>query len=300
MDQHLKGWFTERLPVCPGEAFSMQVKEILLEKKSEYQDIKIFESTHFGRVLVLDGAIQCTERDEASYQEMITFLPLNAHPCPKKVLIVGGGDGGVAREVAKHPQVESIVQCEIDKEVIEACKKYIPSMGCGFDNPKHRLYIDEGTKFIECTKEKFDVIITDSSDPVVPEDDSEEGKKGPADTLYNADTYLKMKEKLEEGGILCFQGENMWQNQTLIAGMIKSSSQIFPVTKYAYTCTPTYPGGQIGFLLCSTNKDAKLEEPVTVWDDDTAISMGLKYYNADIHRASFVLPSFMKKFLREL
>jgi len=135
--------------------------------------------------LVLDGVIQCTENDEFSYQEMIAFVPLNSHPSPKKVkenvwkklgktnwmisyqvLIVGGGDGGVAREVVKHPQVESVVQCEIDELVVEVSKKYLPFMAKGFDDPKMSLYIGDGFEFIKNHPSEFDVIITDSSDPV--------------------------------------------------------------------------------------------------------------------------------------
>ncbi|KAK7084823.1 hypothetical protein SK128_003815 [Halocaridina rubra] len=190
MDQNLQGWYTERSPMWPGQAFSLQVKKVLLEKKSEFQHIQIFESTNYGKVLVLDGAIQCTERDECSYQEMITFLPLNSHPSPKKVLIIGGGDGGVAREVAKHPAVEEIVQCEIDVKVIESCKDLIPSLGCGFNSPKLTLHTGDGAKFLEETDEKFDVIITDASDPVVNADDSGNTK----DDTYTTATGLFGRE----------------------------------------------------------------------------------------------------------
>jgi len=115
MNRIQNGWFSEVNDQWPGQALSLEVDEILFEGKSKHQDILVFKSKHHGKVLVLDGVIQCTDRDEFSYQEMITFLPLNSHPCPKKVLIIGGGDGGVIREVSKHPAVESIVQCEIDE-----------------------------------------------------------------------------------------------------------------------------------------------------------------------------------------
>ncbi|XP_064123107.1 spermidine synthase-like [Macrobrachium nipponense] len=299
MDQNLKGWFTERSPMWPGQAFSLQVKEVLLEEKSPFQSIQVFDSTHYGRVLVLDGAIQCTERDECSYQEMITFLPLNSHPSPKRVLIIGGGDGGVAREVSKHPSVEHIVQCEIDSKVVEACKKYIPSMGCGFSCPKLTLYTGDGAKFLETTNEKFDVIITDASDPVVNADEGAGTKDGPAASLFNEDYYVKMKEKLAEGGILCCQGENMWLHAELISRLLKKCRSIYPVVDYAYTCTPTYPSGQIGFILCSKNPQTKFREPVTIWNDDDVETFSLKYYNADIHRASFIMPTFMRKALQK-
>lgn len=293
MDHNLKGWFTERSPEYPGEAFSLKVKTKLLQKQSKFQNIEIFESTNHGKVLVLDGAIQFTERDEASYQEMITFLPLNAHPNPRKVLVVGGGDGGVARELARHPAVKEVVMCEIDEEVIDACKKHVPSMACGFSNPKLTLHTGDGAKFLEETQDKFDVIITDASDPVVADEGAENSKDGPAVSLFNNGYYMKMKERLADGGILCCQGENMWLDADLIIRLVRGCREIFPVVEYAYTCTPTYTSGQIGFILCCTNKTTNLREPVRVWDQREAAEMGLKYYNADVHRASFALPTFM-------
>ncbi|MCL4120299.1 UNVERIFIED_CONTAM: hypothetical protein GTU68_060940, partial [Idotea baltica] len=205
--------------------------------------IKLFNSTNHGRVLVLDGAIQCSELDESSYQEMITFLPINSHPNPEKVLVVGGGDGGVLRELAKHPKVKEVYHCEIDQEVINACKTHLPSMGCGFSNPKLKSFSGDGAAFLDSTQEKFDVIITDASDPV-----------GPASSLFSDDYYAKMKVKLKQGGILCCQGENMWLHSAMISKLVKNCRSIFPVVEYAYTCTPTYPGGQIGFILCSLNE----------------------------------------------
>ncbi|XP_069959896.1 spermidine synthase [Cherax quadricarinatus] len=299
MDQNLKGWYTERSPMWPGQALSLQVKQVLHEKQSPFQKIQVLESTHYGKMLVLDGAIQFTERDEASYQEMITFLPINSHPRPKKVLIVGGGDGGVARELAKHPLVEEIVQCEIDADVIEACKTFVPSLGCGFSNPKLVLHTGDGAEFLEKTEEKFDVIITDASDPVVGVDE-ENTKDGPAASLFNEDYYSRMKHKLADGGILCCQGESMWLHAKLISRLVKNCRKIFPVVEYAYTCTPTYPSGQIGFILCSKNLATNFREPVTVWDDEKANELSLKYYNAELHRASFVMPTFMKNTLREV
>ncbi|XP_063613641.1 spermidine synthase-like [Penaeus indicus] len=296
MDQKLDGWFTERSPMWPGQAFSLKVEKVLHEKQSKYQHIQLFESSNYGKVMVLDGAIQFTERDECSYQEMITFLPLNSHPSPKKVLIVGGGDGGVAREVAKHPAVEKVVQCEIDSEVIEACKTYAPSLGCGFSNPKLTLYTGDGAEFLEKTDEKFDVIITDASDPVVADDDQGSSTKdGPAVSLFNEAYYAKMKDKLADGGILSCQCESMWLHTALITSLIKTCRTIYPVVEYAYTCTPSYPSGQIGFLLCSKNENTNFREPVTVWDLEAAEKMNLKYYNSDIHRASFIMPTFMRR-----
>ena len=145
---------------------SLKVKEVLDHHRSDFQDILVFESENHGNVLVLDGVIQVTERDEFAYQEMIAHIPLLAHPNPKKVLVIGGGDGGVIREVARHKGIEEIIECEIDEGVIKASKKYLPSLAKGFDDPRVVVKVMDGAKFLEENQEAFDVIITDSSDPI--------------------------------------------------------------------------------------------------------------------------------------
>lgn len=136
--------------------------------RKSYLHFFFFNSETYGKALILDGIIQCTERDEFGYQELISFIPLCCHPNPKKVLIVGGGDGGVAREVAKHPLVEEVHQVEIDAKVVEVSRKYLPFMSCGFDSPKMKLTIGDGFEYMKQRSGEFDVIITDSSDPIGP------------------------------------------------------------------------------------------------------------------------------------
>lgn len=284
MNRIQNGWFSEINKQWPGQALSLEVEEVLFEGKSKYQDIIVFKSTSHGKVLVLDGVIQCTESDEFSYQEMITFLPLNSHPCPKKVLIIGGGDGGVIREVIKHPAVESIVLCEIDEKVIEVSKKYLPKMACGFSSSKLTQFIGDGFEYMKEHVNEFDVIITDSSDPV-----------GPAESLFQRGYYELMKKALKPDGILCCQGECLWLDLSLIKSMVDFSKDLFPVVNYGFTTIPTYPCGQIGFIMCSKNKDTRFEDPVTVLTDSEVEQMGLKYYNAEVHKSAFVLPQFAKK-----
>lgn len=284
MNNIQNGWFSEMSDQWPGQAFSLEVEEILFEGKSKYQDILVFKSKFHGRVLVLDGVIQCTESDEFSYQEMITFLPLNSHPCPKKVLIVGGGDGGVIREVSKHHAVEAIVQCEIDEKVIEVSKKYLPSMASGFSSPKLTQYIGDGFEYMKEHENEFDIVITDSSDPV-----------GPAESLFQQPYYELMRKALKPDGILCCQGECVWLELPLIKSILDFSKKLFPVVNYGFTTVPTYPSGQIGFILCSKNKNTIFQDPVTVFSEKEVEEMGLKYYNADVHRSAFVLPQFVRK-----
>ncbi|KAL7859784.1 hypothetical protein SRHO_G00149310 [Serrasalmus rhombeus] len=288
MDNIKDGWFTETCTLWPGQAMSLQVEEVLYHKKSKFQDVMVFKSKTYGNVLVLDGVIQCTERDEFSYQEMIANLPLCCHPCPKKVLIIGGGDGGVLREVVKHPMVESVVQCEIDEDVINVSKKYLPGMAKGFFSPKLTLNVGDGFEFMKQNQDAFDVIITDSSDPV-----------GPAESLFKESYYQLMKTALREGGILCCQGECQWLHLELIKEMRTFCKTLFPVVDYAYCTIPTYPSGQIGFMLCSKNSQTNFREPVRELSRDDIESMHLKYYNPEIHRAAFILPEFARKVLSE-
>ncbi|XP_069111866.1 spermidine synthase-like [Argopecten irradians] len=287
MDKLQDGWFSEMSELWPGQAMSLQVEEVLFHEKSKYQDVLVFKSKTYGNVLVLDGVIQCTERDEFSYQEMLAHLPLNSHPNPRKVLIIGGGDGGVLREVVKHPEVVSVEMCEIDEKVIDVSKKFLPKMACGFESPKLKLHIGDGFEYMKKHQGEFDVIITDSSDPI-----------GPASSLFEKSYYELMKKALNPTGILCCQGECLWLHLDLIKNMQDFCRNLYPVVDYAYTTIPTYPSGQIGFILCSLNPDTLFSEPLRKFTEEEHIRLKLRYYNTEVHRGAFTLPEFARKVLR--
>lgn len=287
MNSMKDGWFTETNG-GNNPVLSVDVDQVLHHERSKYQDILVFKSKSFGKVLVLDNAIQCTERDEFSYQEMISFLPLNSHPEPTDVLIIGGGDGGVAREVAKHPCVQRVTQCEIDEKVVEVSKKYLPFMAEGFDSPKLTLHIGDGLQFIKETNQKFDIIITDSSDPV-----------GPAVALFQKQYYDGLKRILKPGGIVCSQGESIWFDLKLIQSMVQMCRELFPVVDYASIYIPTYPSGQIGFLLCSSTPDIDFRNPVHKFSEQQLKDMNIRYYSPEMHHAAFVLPRFARQSLNE-
>lgn len=242
-----------------------------------------FRRSH-GKALILDGIIQCTEFDEFAYQEMIAFLPLNIHPSPTNVLIVGGGDGGVAREVAKHPLVEKIVQVEIDAKVVDASKKHLPFMSCGFNSPKLSLKICDGFQYMHNHKNEFDVVITDSSDPI-----------GPAENLFTESYFALLKQVLRPNGVICSQGGTHWVGLEHVAATVQHCKRYFDVVKYAVASVPTYPCGQIGFVVASLDAGAKLEEPVRRFSTVELKRMQLRYYNDDVHKAAFVLPNFAKE-----
>ncbi|XP_078053188.1 spermidine Synthase [Augochlora pura] len=288
MDTVKPGWFSEINDLWPGVALSLEVVKVLHRERSPYQDVMVIETRSHGRALILDGIIQCTEKDEFSYQEAIAFLPLCSHPNPKSVLIVGGGDGGVAREVAKHPQVEKIVQVEIDEMVLKVSKEYLPMMGAGLDHPKVTLFVGDGFEFLKQRKQEFDIIITDSSDPV-----------GPAECLFHESYFNLMKSALKPGGMVCSQAGTAWANLEHVAQTLQHCRLVFPVASYGVAAVPTYPTGQIGFVLGSLNPETNFKEPRKVFSNSELDQMSLKYYDADVHRAAFMLPRFITKTLQQ-
>lgn len=282
------GWFSEISELWPGMALSLEVAKILHKERSQYQDVLVVETKSHGRALMLDGIIQCTESDEFSYQEMISFLPLCSHPNPKNVLIVGGGDGGVAREVAKHPGVESITQVEIDAKVLEVSRKFLPFMGIGLEHPKVKLNVGDGFEFMKKHQGAFDVIITDSSDPI-----------GPAECLFEESYFNLMKTALKPGGIVCSQSSSAWISVEHIAKIMNNCKSAFPVVNFAIASVPTYPTGQIGFMLGSLDTETNFKEPRRVFGETELDEMNMRYYSSDVHRAAFALPRFMKKGLQD-
>jgi spermidine synthase len=303
MDNIHKGWFTEINKQWPGIACSLEVEKVLFDEKSDYQHVQIFKSKSFGNVLILDGVIQLTERDEMGYQEMITHLPMMSHPKPEHVLVVGGGDGGVIREVLKHKSVKSVTICEIDKVVIEQSKKHFPTMAPAWDDPRVNVVVQDAAKYME-TKEaeaKFDVIVCDSSDPV-----------GPANVLFESPFYRSMYKALKPGGRASTQAESIWLMLDLIKNLLTNARKIFANAEYATTQVPTYPCGQIGFLLLSKDdvssssrptrgkaaKKRKTEKDLPSCREavrDLPKDGEFSYYSTDLHRACFTLPAFAQK-----
>ncbi|KAF6754709.1 saccharopine dehydrogenase [Ephemerocybe angulata] len=275
------GWFREISSQWKGMAMTLKVNKILHVEQSLYQDVLIFESETFGNVLVLDGVIQCTERDEFSYQEMIAHLPLASHPNPKKVLVIGGGDGGVVREVLKHDTVEQVVLCDIDEAVVRVSKQYLPHMSSLLNDPRVTVYIGDGFKFLADNESTYDCIITDSSDPV-----------GPAASLFQKPYFQLLHDALTPGGHISTQGESLWLHLPLIKELRDMTSKIFSVSEYAYTTIPTYPSGQIGFIVAAKAPGRDLRTPVRDVKDT-------KYYNKTLHPSAFNLPEFARVMLDE-
>lgn len=236
-------------------------------------------------MLVLDGIIQLTEPDEFAYHEMLAHVPMFAHPSPERVLVVGGGDGGVLREVGRHECVKEIDFCEIDEEVIAVSKKFLPDISCGFDDPRVSIHVEDGSRFVEEKTNTYDVIIVDSSDPI-----------GPGEALFEKSFYIKLKNALREGGLVATQGESFFLHQNCVKNLVKIAKELFPVRAYATILVPTYPGGHIGVNLGSMGPE--LKRPNRKISD--GLQNQLQYYTPSMHEASFVLPAFAERMFETL
>ena len=256
------------------------------------KDVCVFKSKSFGTVLLLDGVIQCTDRDEFSYQEMITHLPLNALEAPPRtVLVVGGGDGGVLREVTRYASLEAVHLAEIDGMVCEVAKKHFPAMAAGFEDGRVSVHITDGIKWVtDAPPATYDAIIVDSSDPV-----------GPAEVLFQRPFFEAMHAALKPGGVVCTQAESLWLHLPIISSLADMCASVFAggIVRYAYTTIPTYPSGQIGFMVCAKAKadGSAPRDPCTPARAPPSVSAGdakgpLKYYSAALHSAAFTLPQF--------
>lgn len=276
------GWFSEIGELWPGRALSIDLEEQLYSQRSKFQQIDLYQTKTLGKMLVLDNIIQFTEDDEFAYQEMMTHVALFAHPNPQRVLVIGGGDGGVLREVARHPEIDEIDICEIDEEVIRVCRELVPSMGCGFDDPRVNLHVADGSQFIRDRQAYYDVIIVDSTDPI-----------GPGEALFQEPFYAAMKSALNPSGIIATQAESIFLHEEIIAELLSMVNRLFPVWGYSFMSVPTYPGGNIGCCLASfgtdVNTPARLPTP--------ALQSQLKYYTPQVHEASFILPAFAQRMI---
>ncbi len=274
-------WFFETL--YPHYGQRLEIDEILYEKKSKYQHIIIFKNNHMGRVLTLDGVVQTTERDEFVYHEALTHVPLIAHGNAKRVLVIGGGDGGIARDVLKHKSVEKCTMVEIDGEVVEFCKQHLPSLSDGvFENPRLELIIDDGIKYAKETLEKFDVIISDSTDPI-----------GPGEVLYSNDFFSACKRALNPGGIFVNQNGVAFHQLDEVKTSHNRTKELFADSWFYAAAVPGYIGGVMTFSWCTNNPELRNLSLEEIQRRFKASGVKTKYYNPHIHQAAFALPQYI-------
>jgi len=264
-----------------GYVVNWRLHNIIHTETTRYQELAIVDTYEWGKALVLDGVVQTTEKDEFVYHEMIAHVGMMAHPCPRKVLIIGGGDGGVLREVLKHDSVTSVDLVEIDERVIENCRLYLPTIACGFSDNRANIIIEDGLKYVKNIKNRYDVVIVDSSDPV-----------GPAVELFGDKFYRDVYAILHEDGLMVAQAESPLFFGESFAQVFGNMRATFPIAGVYLACVPTYVSGFWAFAVGSKKyhpaQPGKERKPVA----------GLKYYTPDIHRAAFVLPPFVRDLIR--
>lgn len=265
---------------------SLGVSKRLFLEQSAFQLVEVYETDSWGNVLLIDGIVMLSERDEFVYHEMLVHTALLAHPNPKRVLIIGGGDGGSAREVCKHPSVKSVDMVEIDETVVRASKAYLPHVG-DFSNPKLNLIIDDGIAFLKNITKPYDVIIVDGSDPV-----------GPAEGLFNRSFYEDCFRALSENGIVTAQVDSPWLSRfkTTGAPLFAIHRTLFKVSHPFLSFIPLYPTGM--FAMAWASKDIAPVSDETMLRVQSRFSSGafnLKYYNPEVHRSAFALPEFVRE-----
>ncbi len=267
-----------------GFGIAIKVKETLFSAQSPFQKVEILDSdSTLGKILTLDDLMMTTEGDEYFYHEMIAHIPMMNHKEPKTVLVIGGGDGGTVREVLKHDTVEKVVLCEIDGMVIDACKKYLPTIAGELDNPKVEILVEDAIEYIKTKKNEFDIVLIDSTDPM-----------GPGEGLFTEEFYTNVKKSLKKGGIVAAQSESPVVNKEEIKKMYTLLKKVFPITSTFTSPIPTYPGGYWAWAFCSEDV-----EPLSYIDEKRCekITKNCKVYNKEYHLARFALPNFLKNLL---
>jgi spermidine synthase len=268
-------WFTEKQTENFG--ITAKINRTYVSEQTDFQKLDMVETAEWGNMLLLDDMVMTTEKDEFVYHEMVAHIPLFTHPNPKHVLVVGGGDGGVIREVLKHKSVEKAVLVDIDGKVIEYSKQYLPSIAGKLEDPRVEVKVGDGFMHIAESENAYDVIMVDSTEPV-----------GPAVNLFTKGFYAGISKALREDGIFVAQSDNPWFKADLIRQVQQDVKEIFPITKLYLANIPTYPSGLWAFTLGS-----KKYHPLEVSEERFA-EIDTKYYTKEIHFASFVLPKFVQ------
>ncbi|KIC14489.1 polyamine aminopropyltransferase [Leisingera sp. ANG-Vp] len=276
-------WVTESLHAHYAQR--LRVDEMLYDSNTEHQRLKVFQNGQFGRILTLDDVVQTTEGDNFIYHEMLTHVPILAHGNAKRVLIIGGGDGGMAREALRHTSVEHVTMVEIDAGVVDFSKEYLPMLSDGaFDDPRLNLVINDGALFMKENTEKFDVIIVDSTDPI-----------GPGEVLFTDTFYGHAARSLTEDGIIVTQNGVPFMQGDELTGTLRAFQALFSDASCYLASVPTYAGGPMAFGWGSHSDKARNVSLADVEARFAAAGIETGYYNPEIHKAAFALPNYVKK-----
>lgn len=268
--------------LATGLRLGLEIEAELFRLTTEHQDLAIYQTRTFGRVMALDGVIQVCERDEFIYHEMLTHVPIMAHGRVARVCIVGGGDGGILREALRHPGIEATL-VEIDRSVIELCSEYLPTVSCGaFDDPRTEIVIADGADFVAGTDQRFDVVIVDSTDPL-----------GPGEALFRETFYAGCKRCLTPGGVLVTQGGVPMIQPDEIAAMAQRLRTQFADVGAYIAAIPTYAGGHMTLGWASDDPALRRHDSATIAARADAAGLVGRYWNPAVHAAAFALPGYI-------
>ncbi len=278
-------WFSEQH--TDSVTLSVRVKEQVFSKKSDYQQIDIFDSREFGRILTLDGVIVMTEKDEFIYHEMLVHVPMAVHPRVEAALVVGAGDGGALRELGKYSNIQRMDLVEIDALLVDACRRYLPATACGYEDSRVRVFNQDALKYLRRVEGEYDLIIVDSTDPA-----------GPGEILFTKEFYGSCLKALREEGIMINQHESPFYGWEAIA-MKKAHRHIrecFPIHSVYQAHVPTYPSGHWLFGFASRESEPLRDLDAARWN---SLDIDVRYYNTDLHRGAFYLPTYVKRLIHE-
>ena len=269
--------------ICDGWDQCFSIDDLLYEEKTRFQHLVVFNNRFLGRVLALDGVIQTTQADEFIYHEMMAHVPILAHGSVRRVLIIGGGDGGLLREVLRHRDIERVVQVEIDRSVIDFCQRYLPDHSQGaFDDPRTQIVIDDGMRFIEHTDERFDIILTDSTDP-----------DGPATVLFSRPYYAACKKGLATGGVLVTQNGVAFLQLDEVRASAQHFNALFADWHFFSAAVPSYTGGIMAFGWASDDPSLRRHSIGTLQKRFSQRKISTRYYTPALHMGAFALPQYI-------
>ncbi len=279
-------WFSENH--TPDVKLSLRLDRHLYSVQSDYQQIDVFESREFGRVLALDGNIMLTERDEFIYDEMMAHVPMAVHPGIRNVLVIGAGDGGVIKELTRYDRIESIDLVEMDPLVLDVCRKYLPGNACRLDDERVHIYTGNGLKFIRRCENKYDLIVVDSTDPF-----------GPSEGLFTKEFYGNCYKALRDDGIMVNQQGSPFyaEDANAMQRSHKRIAETFPISRVFQAHIPTFAAGYWLFGFAS-----KKYHPIDDLNKEAWNALGLKtrYYTTRLHVGAFYLPAFLEEFLKDV
>lgn len=264
------------------------INKVLFSEQTPYQKVEVFETDSWGNLMTIDGMVMLSEKDEFVYHEMLTHVGMFAHADPKRVLIIGGGDGGTAREVLRHPYVKQVDMVEIDEAVVRASKEFLPGVG-DWDNPKLNVLFEDGIEFVKKNDQPYDVIIIDGSDPT-----------GPAEGLFETEFMQASYDGLSDDGILTAQTESPWigEYHKSMKQVFSALDKIYPVSKMYLAYIPLYPAGMWSFSFASKGVNPLSSDTLNrVEERLETIEGSMQYYNVDVHQGCFALPNFVKELI---